>query len=91
MKTLAHLKNLLTAELGNEFKTQIGMIVDRTADYVEEWTPFEKDLPPVGEQIIVKTIHEKELHTFILKSGNIGESANRMGLVSWRTLTIKRQ
>jgi len=58
MDKLSHLKNLLTAELGNEFKGQIDIIVDRTVKFMEEniFRQTRKTIPLVRSDGSVGTI-----------------------------------
>ena len=98
-KTLSHLKNLLTAELGNEFRTQIDMIVDRTANYVEEWIDVEKQKPEHREMVWAKVpiIREPFLYCYNEINGNwyhLSEGEwylSEINPISYRQLNIKRQ
>ena len=71
MDKLSHLKNLLAAELGNEFKTQIDAIVDRTVKFL---TDIPEEIPLESERIPYEDALYK-LELFFNKSGLTNEDS----------------
>lgn len=90
MKTLSHLKNLLTAELGNEFKNQIDIIVDRTADYIEEWCDVETSEPEMYNTLLFRDENKTLFLGRNTPNGLLTTFAHRYPIKEYRPLYIKR-
>ena len=91
MKTTTHLKNLLVSEFGNEFKTLIDMVVERTVSYVEEWNPVAESTPDLDVPLMLKDETNSMLLGRNTKVGLLTTLARTHKITHYRPLNIKRQ
>lgn len=91
MKTLTHLKNLLVSEFGNEFKTQIELIVDRTVSYVEEWNPVAESTPEKDVNLLFLDESKSLFLGRNTDNGLLTSFAHKNKITHYRSLNIKRQ